>query len=254
MVYFDVKKSKHNKDRNFQELILVPNTIMKLLNAVRVASKCEPVHQAVIILHGLGDSGSGWSFMADYLQKDPAFSHTRFIFPNAPIINIEINGNYPMPGWFNIHSCEIWENFDYKGYSKSLKVAEKFIYEQIEDGIKPENIIIGGFSQGASITLGAALTLPMKIGGFLALSGFCSFDNSLISIKKNFNLDTPIFHGHGDSDMIIPLKEGKRTHSELTSKLGLTSYQFNVYQGLDHGTSLEELNDVIKFMKNVFAI
>jgi hypothetical protein len=38
----------------------------------------------VIVLHGLGDTGDGWSFLPTQLRGD--FKHVKFVFPNAPTV------------------------------------------------------------------------------------------------------------------------------------------------------------------------
>ncbi|AET39312.1 palmitoyl-(protein) hydrolase Ecym_4247 [Eremothecium cymbalariae DBVPG len=226
---------------------------MSTLSAVRVAAKAEPAQQAMIIFHGLGDSGSGWSFLAEYIQRDLAFSKTRFIFPNAPTLSIVANGNYPMPAWFNIYSWgEDRSRVDNAGLMDSLKTVERFVTEQVTSGIRPENIIVGGFSQGAALALASAVTLPIKIGGFVAFSGFGGFEDALELQKKNMNLDSPIFHGHGDIDPIVSFSKGKDVYKQLTQRFKFSNFTFNSYPGLEHGTSPEELGDAIEFVKNIY--
>lgn len=225
------------------------------LNAVRIASKTQPAKQAIIIFHGLGDSGSGWSFLAELLQRDPAFSQTRFVFPNAPTLNIVANGNYPMPAWFNIYD---WggkgTRTDVDGFLKSLNVIKNCVQEQIESGIAPENIIVGGFSQGAALALASSATLPVKIGGFISLSGFSVANESIANLNENMNLDTPIFHGHGDQDPIISLQRGLQAKEFYTKECGVKNYTMQVYQGMAHSTCPEEVRDFVSFIKKVYNI
>jgi predicted esterase len=47
----------------------------------------------MIFLHGLGDSGHGWS------QADWNLPFAKLIFPNAPDRPITVNGGARMPGW-----------------------------------------------------------------------------------------------------------------------------------------------------------
>jgi lysophospholipase-2 len=61
----------------------------------------KQAHTATVIFaHGLGDTGHGWSFLAD--QLGPVFPHVKFCFPHAPMRPITLNGGYKMPGWFDI--------------------------------------------------------------------------------------------------------------------------------------------------------
>lgn len=71
---------------------------------VKLAAPKQPATHALIFLHGLGDSGKGWSFLGQQLRAmDPkAFQSTTFIFPTAPIVNITANGGYPTNAWFDL--------------------------------------------------------------------------------------------------------------------------------------------------------
>lgn len=105
-------------------------------------------------MHGLGDTGSGWGFLAQYLQqRDPAaFQHTNFVFPNAPELHVTANGGALMPAWFDILEWDpSFSKVDSDGFMNSLNSIEKTVKQEIDKGIKPEQIIIGGFSQGAAL-------------------------------------------------------------------------------------------------------
>lgn len=224
-------------------------------SAVRVASRVQPAEQALIVFHGLGDTGSGWSFLADFLQRDPAFSRTRFVFPNAPSIPVTANGGMMMPAWFDILEWTLSPTkADTEGVFKSLDVIKRCVQEQIDSGINPENIIVGGFSQGAAISLAATMTLPVKIGGFVSLSGFICTSKDAFNRSSSKNLTTPVFHGHGDQDPIVPVKNGQLARDFYTKGCGLANYTFKTYPRLEHSTSPEEMVDLIAFIKKVFKL
>ncbi|CUS25139.1 LAQU0S28e00342g1_1 [Lachancea quebecensis] len=228
---------------------------MSAINAIRIASKTQPAKQSLIFLHGLGDTGSGWSFLAEQLQRDPAFRNTSFIFPNAPVMGVTANGNDPTTAWFDIHS---WDNVqlqpDESGFLKSLNVIEKLVGEQIQNGVDPQNIVVGGFSQGAALALASAATLPTKIAGFVSLSGFPMINDKLLEIKNATNSDTPVFHGHGDQDTIVPLNDGQSAKQFFTKRCGVSNYTLNIYPGMGHSACPEEIDDLVKFFKKVLRL
>lgn len=220
------------------------------LNAIRVAAKAQPAKQAILVFHGLGDSGSGWSFLAEYLQRDPKFAHTRFVFPNAPTMAIDANGGMAMPAWFNIYE---WGNpnakIDVPGIKSSLNIINAFVQEQIDDGIAPENIVVGGFSQGAALSLATAVSSPHKLAGFFALSGFSRLNKEdLESIENNVNKDTPIFHGHGDMDPVISIQSGLEAKKFYEEHYEIKDYTFRAYQGMAHSTCAQEMSDLTEFL------
>lgn len=52
----------------------------------------------VILLHGLGDSASGWSPVVDQIFA-PALPSTRFILPSAPVQPVTLCGGETLPSW-----------------------------------------------------------------------------------------------------------------------------------------------------------
>ena len=44
-------------------------------------------------------------------------------------------------------------------------VIHSMVEKQMMLGVKPENIVIGGFSQGGALALYASMTCPVRIGG-----------------------------------------------------------------------------------------
>lgn len=226
---------------------------MPPLSAVRVASRAQPTKNVVVVFHGLGDSGSGWTFLADFLQRSPAFAHTRFVFPNAPNMRIDANGGMLMPAWFNLYD---WENpeakIDVQGITDSLKVVDSYVQDQIDSGIPAENIILGGFSQGASLALASTVTSPHKLGGFFALSGFMGLKkHDLEPLAKNLNQTTPVFHGHGTQDPVIPIHYGLEAKNFFEKQFHLSEYEFKAYNGMAHSTSPEEMQDLVQFLLKI---
>lgn len=223
---------------------------------VKLAASKQPATHALIFLHGLGDSGNGWSFLGQQLQSmDPkAFQSTIFLFPTAPIVNITANGGYPMNAWFDIMEWDPqMKQFDNEGYLKTLNgVVKQYIKQVMDEGIPPENIILGGFSQGAAITLGSAINLEWKLGGFISLSGFISCNKDIFKNKEAdrlVNNDTPIFHGHGELDPIVALSLGKRSVDWMVDVYGFQRAEFHSYQGLQHSANEQELYEVYQFTK-----
>lgn len=230
--------------------------------AVKISSRVQPATHALIVLHGLGDTGHGWTFLASQLQNHSCFNSTNFIFPTAPNIPITANDCMSMPGWFDVKEWDPYmRDFDIQGYLKSLKEVEKYVKEQVNLGIPLQNIIVGGFSQGAALSLGCALDFSEKIGGFFALSGF--INKSLKDLiwkdeteynKKKCGLNTPIFHGHGDCDPVVMIDKGREAFEYLSKDCGFTDYNFHTYSGLEHSVSPQELDDLIAFIKKCWKM
>lgn len=105
--------SKNIEDHSFRfssliellRIIIAPNYqfMNRIMSQSRQMITLAPLQQhksTLIFLHGLGDSGHGWSELGRSLQ--PAFVNTKFIFPHADSHPVTINGGYSMPSWYDI--------------------------------------------------------------------------------------------------------------------------------------------------------
>ena len=60
---------------------------LKMSFAAPLIDRAIVKHTAtVIICHGLGDSGAGWTWLASSFRSQKKFEGVKFIFPNAPVI------------------------------------------------------------------------------------------------------------------------------------------------------------------------
>lgn len=225
------------------------------MSVIRVQAKTQ-AKSAIIFLHGLGDSGEGWSWLPQVVElaniiKDP--ETINYVFPNAPLVPITVNNGFPMPGWFDIYQFGPGPKEDAQGFLKTYNYVRDLIKEQIEKhNVPAERIIVGGFSQGAAISLATAALLDFKIGGFVALSGFCPATKYVTQECKGQNFETPIFQGHGDLDNVVPFAYGQHS-GDFYKKLGFTDLTFNTYKGVAHSADDVELRDMVKFINDVLS-
>lgn len=220
------------------------------MSAFRISARNGAPQAAVIFFHGLGDTGNGWSFLGELCRKTAEFDHINFVFPNAPTIPITANGSYRMPGWFDILEFRNTTRIDNEGYTKALDVVDTFIEEQIELGLKPENIIVGGFSQGGGLAVGTLVKSSKKLAGIVTLSPYAPFQELFRKWNTGtVNRDTPIFHGHGRSDPMIAIAFSDLHHKFFTTELDYPDYTYKTYPGIGHSTSNDELEDVLEFIR-----
>lgn len=95
----------------------------------------------VIFLHGVGGSGSEW---ARFLQKVVP-PRTKLILPSAPKAPVDLFLGREMTSWYNMYSSYSSNLLEVKNMAE---VFHQIIQEEVEKGIKPEDIVLGGFSQG----------------------------------------------------------------------------------------------------------
>ena len=68
-----------------------------------------------------------------------------------------------MPAWFDLMSLDPSGPEDEKGIEKSKTNLTKIIDEEINNGIDPSRIVLGGFSQGGALSLYMGLTGKHKV-------------------------------------------------------------------------------------------
>jgi len=219
-----------------------------------IISKASGKHTATVIFsHGLGDSGHGWSFLADMLG--PKIKHITWIFPNAPVQPVTVNMGMSMPSWYDIH--ELGANSsdnryeDEKGMLESSRSINAIISEQMGAGIDSKRILVGGFSQGSVIALLTGLTSERKLAGIVVLSGYVPLRAKMTAMRTDVALDFPVFWGHGIADPVVPYAWGKESLEFLRDKLKVKSVTFKSYPGMGHSANDEELIHLAEFIKQV---
>ena len=163
-----------------------------------------PATACVIWLHGLGDSGAGFSPIVPELRLPT--SHTvRFIFPHAPEQPVTLNQGYVMRA-------------DMAGVLESEAKVKALIKEQNDKGIATSNIVLAGFSQGGVVSMFTGLRYPEKLAGIMALSCYLPNADGLPEQLSVANSDTNILQLHGDNDDVVPLSAGKMANKLLNEK------------------------------------
>lgn len=172
---------------------------------------------AVIWLHGLGASANDFvPIVPDLgLNLDHIGLSIRFIFPNAPMMPISINGGYTMRAWYDIREVDLVRREDEVGLRRSQKAVEELIAKEEERGIPAHRIILAGFSQGCAMTLMAGLRHPERLGGLACLSGYLPLAEQTAAELHPINADVPIFMAHGSIDPVVQLGRAREARDRL---------------------------------------
>jgi len=203
----------------------------------------------VIFSHGLGDTAAGWSFLAEYLQNK--HKHIGFVFPTASKIPITCNGGMRMPGWYdvfdfgNINAVE-----DEPGMLRSAMTLNHLITDQVDvHGIDSKRIVIGGFSQGATMALLTGLTSERGLGGVAVLSGYLPLRNKFKSMISSTNSKIPIFWATGLVDPVVRIEYARLSKKELETMNYTLDY--HEYANLGHGADPAELDQLSQWLQKV---
>lgn len=120
---------------------------MTLAPIILPALSSKGARSTLIFLHGLGDSGAGWS-QTLHSSLSTSFPSLKILLPNAPSLPLTLNGGQKMPQWFDIkaqNSRDKPELQDVEGMEKTRQMLEGLIKTERDEGRK---VVLGGFSQG----------------------------------------------------------------------------------------------------------
>ncbi|KAE9418617.1 hypothetical protein Angca_008013, partial [Angiostrongylus cantonensis] len=196
----------------------------------------------VIFLHGLGDSGEGWS---DVFAHEIRHDNIKYICPSSASRPVTLNMGMRMPAWFDLFGLDASAREDTEGIAQATRLVHGMIDSEISTGIPSEKIILGGFSMGGALALYAGLTYPRRIGGIIGLSSFLIQRDKLPG-NHTSNKSTPIFLAHGSNDFLVPLTFGQLTEGLL--KAFNPNVKLTVYNGMGHSSCPEELRDMKRFI------
>lgn len=216
-----------------------------LLPCVEITS--DNTTHSVIWLHGLGADGHDFEPIVNELTLAQTI---RFIFPHAPKMPVTINNGMVMPAWYDIKAVQIDNSQDEAGIRTSQHAILALIEREIERGIKSENIILAGFSQGGAIALHTALRYQKPLAGIMGLSTYLPLADTLEDEINNANKNTPVFLAHGRHDPVIPLQLASDTQTAL-NKLGYT-VELKKYE-MEHSVCPEEIDNISDWINRCFA-
>lgn len=232
--------TKHGVDSGSPDFALLP--------AVEL-SPSGPADAAVIFLHGLGDSGHGWSDIVPALGL-PTTLRVRFIFPHAPELPVTLNGGYEMPAWYDLFDADFKGRADIAGARVSRERIEHLIAREVDRGIAPRRVVLGGFSQGGAIALYTALRYPRRLAGVAALSAYVIDPEAVPREADAANRDLPVFMAHGSHDDVVRYEWGEASRRALESS-GWT-VEWHEYE-LGHEASIDEIAALGRFIARVLA-
>jgi len=201
----------------------------------------------LIWMHGLGDSALGFKDFFDS-PISPLPKAMKVVLLTAPTAPVTINGGMKMTSWYDIRSFDRSEDSIQKSdvIKNSNRVKNVIDEEAKKLGGDYSKIILGGFSQGACMSLHIGLTDDKVYGGLVILSGllFPFSGTNINSSKKNM----PIFIGHGKYDDVIPIMMANFTYQSILSDQ--TIFNNLVYKSYNEGHTItsDEIQDMKEFL------
>lgn len=159
-----------------------------------------------VLLHGRGSHRGDLQALRAHLPEG-----MMLVTPQAP------HPGHPWgygPGWA-WYRYEGEDRVDREGLDRSLAALHQFLAAlPVELPFAPGDVLLGGFSQGATTSLAYALRNPDRISAVLAFSGFLVHED-VLELGPTATAAPPIFWGHGLRDPNIPHELAERGRARL---------------------------------------
>tara|TARA_B100000035_G_C20987032_1_gene548304 strand:- start:48 stop:668 length:621 start_codon:yes stop_codon:yes gene_type:complete len=151
----------------------------------------------LVWFHGYGANNWGFEPFIKILNLNMD-GRLHVVMPNAPLVNGKRSW-YPLPTELDGKIVE-----DDKGIENSKIDIIETIHDHIKDS---KRLYLGGFSQGAALSLSIGLNDDIECDGIIAISGYIP-SASTINIK---NKEKELFIAHGTSDTTISIETHKKS-------------------------------------------
>jgi len=194
----------------------------------------------VVLLHGFGAS------MYDLAGLAPAIDDSGYVyaFPNAPF-TVDLGGGGAGYSWY-LGRPGVQPP---PGEAPDVEaLLDGFLDEVTEKtGASPGAIVLGGFSQGAGLSLRYGLPRREMFAGLAVLSGFFR-DADALRPRLPVERDTPVFLAHGRHDMVVALEMAHQTRAFL-EEAGYAP-EYHEYD-MAHQITPEVIDDLTPWLRRV---
>ena len=218
------------------------------LQFIEVQTGENPV-ATIIVMHGLGADGSDFLPFAEQLDLT-SVGAVRFLFPNAPVMPVTVNGGYPMPAWYDILTADLVRLEDEAGLRQSQLQIEALMATEKARGIAPSRIVVAGFSQGCALALMVGLRQAEPLAGIVGMSGYLPLVDKIAAEHTRASLKTPIFMAHGTRDGVVAMPRATASREAL-ARLGYT-IDWHEYP-MEHSVCPQEVSDIEKFLQRILG-
>jgi phospholipase/carboxylesterase len=200
---------------------------------------------SIIWLHGLGADANDFVPIIGQLRLA---TDVRFVFPNAPLRSVTINGGMVMRAWYDIAGFGPDAPQDADGLTQSVAIVRRLIQRELDRGIARNRIVLAGFSQGGAVVLHAGLSDAESVGGIVGLSTYLPAAHLLQSAA--IPTDVPVMLAHGTYDQVIPLALAEKSAEFL--KASGASVDWSTYP-MGHEVCLNEIQDLSRWLRRFEA-
>jgi phospholipase/carboxylesterase len=222
--------------------------VAELLACLEVEPRDAGTPATVVWLHGLGADGYDFAPIVPML----GLPHARFVFPHAPAMPVTINGGHVMPAWYDIRSLDRVSKGPEREHPDHIRASARRIAavleQEIDRGVRPDRIVLAGFSQGAAMALHVGPRFRERLAGIVVLSGYIVLPDTIPGEWNGAARRAPMLFAHGRHDDIVPIDAGReaievaRQHGDAAST---SWHEFSI----GHEVSTEEIGVVARWLQ-----
>jgi phospholipase/carboxylesterase len=197
----------------------------------------------MVALHGLVTSLAEIEFFLRPLMLGFPLKGIRWRVPRAPLRPVTLLGGQPARAWYDLCDWDDQRCQDPAGLEAATRAVEQLVEDERRNGVRPEQIVLAGFSQGGALALHAGLRLGHSVGGIVALSTALPAPVEIPSARPD---SPPVFMAHGLLDAVVP----SSWSSDSARLLETRGYDVRC-QGypIGHTVSWQELGDVAAWLE-----
>lgn len=203
---------------------------------------------AIVWLHGLGDSGRGWS----HLKHELGLKGVEYVHPDAPVNPVSCNNGFKMTSWMDLENIPValGDKNDLAGVRRSAALVHATL-DSVVAKMPSTEVVLGGFSQGGAMALFAGYTYPKPLGGIVCFSGWAPLTKTdeatfIGELQAGANAQTPCFIGHGTEDNVVLPECGERAAKAL-EEAGVKDVSFSTYR-MAHSSHPMETDALAKWV------
>jgi predicted esterase len=195
---------------------------------------------ALILVHGRGGSAD------DILSLGPVLAQGVAGADRLAILAPQARGN----SWYPFSFLAPMERNE-PGLTSGIGAIHAVISAAVVAGIPRERVVLGGFSQGACLSMEYAARHATRYGGLLAFSGGLIGPHGTPRDYGGTLAGTPVFLGCSDVDPHIPVERVEET-AEVLGGLGGQEDR-RLYPGMGHTINEDEIEAGREILRGVLA-
>ena len=203
----------------------------------RIPDNARDDARLILLLHGRGSNRHDLFSLAEHMPDDAIV-----IAPEAPFAAAPW-GYGPGSAWYQFLGRNRPEP---ESFTTSLHSIEELIAGLAKE-MSFGKVVLGGFSQGGTLSLAYTLTHQNEVAGAMNFSGFLADHPQLSPIPPVPASPSPIFWGHGKQDPAIPFQlaiEGRAALQSAGYKVDAHDYD------IGHWIDGAELRDAVAWLEN----